>query len=414
MVTHPNSQPRRTVVDFQLSSWGANNMKTRVWLTCCLIAFAAPAQAFDLWGSVKGLVGAEKSTAKPAATSADSHPATNAADTADTQSAPASDVLDPAPNVVDLDAATFLAKRQWPKDDLATMKKVVVGGFRVAFATKAVVSDSIRASYMIGGTHKSGVNSKIEISLEGMDLQRMQAEVDQAYADFVAQLRADGVDVIPYAEFAAHPAYAEIEAAEGKNGAPYSVEREGRTYLVLSPTGMKLWFDQAEALGNQGAFGWGNGRRAGDFGFDNKALILNPLYVVDFSETAAGRNKGLFGVRDETDVEAKAGMSLSKNLSLLYVRGRAAPVSSAVMGGVANLKENVVFAGRFGQLNMGETSSNRGLVVGLGLLGLSGGPVRTSQKGVMRADPNSYAEYSRNLLLSGNRLFAQAVGDLYR
>lgn len=267
---------------------------------------------------------------------------------------------------------------------------------------------------MMGGLHKSGVNSKVELSLEGMDLQRMQAEVDRAYEDFLAQLKANGVELIPYADFSAHPAFTEIESASGKNDGPYTVEHEGRTYVVLSPTGMKLWFDQAEALGNQGAFGWGNGRRAGDFAFDNKALILNPLFVVDFAETAAGRNKGLFGVRDETDLEAKAGMSLSKNLSLLYLRGRVAPISSAVMGGVVNLKENVVFAGRFGQLNMGETSSNRGLVVGLGLLGLSGGPVRTNQKGVMQADPMRYAEYSRNLLLTGNRLFAQTVGDLYR
>ncbi len=391
------------------------NMKHRVWLICCLILVAAPAQALDLWGSVKGLIGAENTEEKPATTSSDSSPSGNASSTAASQkSAPVTAALDPAPGVVSLDAGTFLEKRQWPKEDLAAMKKVVVGGFRVAFATKAVVSDSVRASYMMGGIHKSGVNSKVELSLEGMDLQRMQAEVDRAYEDFLAQLKANGVELIPYADFAAHPSFAEIEAAEGKNGGPYTVEHEGRTYAVLSPTGMKLWFDQAEALGNQGAFGWGNGRRAGDFAFDNKALILNPLFVVDFAETAAGRNKGLFGVRDETDVEAKAGMSLSKNLSLLYLRGRAAPISSAVMGGVANLKENVVFAGRFGQLNMGETSSNRALVVGLGLLGLSGGPVRTNQKGVMQADPMRYAEYSRSLLLSGNRLFAQTVGDLYR
>lgn len=382
-------------------------MKHRVWLACCLILVAAPAQALDLWGSVKGLIGVENTEAKTATTGSDSSPSGNA-------SAPTTATLDPAPGVVNLDASTFLAKRQWPKEDLAAMKKVVVGGFRVAFATKAVVSDSIRASYMMGGIHKSGVNSKVELSLAGMDLQRMQAEVDRAYEDFLAQLKANGVELIPYAEFSAHPSFTEIEAASGKDSGPYTVEHEGRTYVVLSPTGMKLWFDQAEALGNQGAFGWGNGRRAGDFAFDNKALVLNPLFVVDFAETAAGRNKGLFGVRDETDLEAKAGMSLSKNLSLLYIRGRAAPISSAVMGGVANLKENVVFAGRFGQLNMGETSSNRGLVVGLALVGLSGGPVRTNQKGVMQADPTRYAEYSRNLLLSGNRLYAQAVGDLYR
>jgi hypothetical protein len=272
----------------------------------------------------------------------------------------------------------------------------------------------VRASYLPGGIHKSGVNSKIELTLEGIDLERMQSLVDKAYQDFQAQLRANGVDLIPYADFAAHPSFAEIEAAKQKDDQPYTVTHEGRNYVVLSPSGVKLWFDQAEALGDQGAFGWGNGRRAGDFAFDNKALVLNPLLVVDFAETASARNKGLFGVRDESDVEARAGMSLRKSNTLLYVRGRAAPISSAVMGGVAYLKENVVFAGRYGQLNMGEVSSNRGLVSGLALVGLSAGPVRTNQKGVMQADPASFEAYASNLLLSGNRLFARAMGDLYR
>jgi hypothetical protein len=40
--------------------------------------------------------------------------------------------------------------------------------------------------------------------------------------------------------------------------------------------------------------------------------------------------------------------------------------------------------------------------------------VRTNQKGVMRVDPARYEDYVGNLLLSGNRLFARAMGDLYR
>ncbi|MCU0933723.1 MAG: hypothetical protein MUE86_04610, partial [Thiobacillaceae bacterium] len=286
-------------------------MSLRPWLLCGLIMLTAPAHALDLWGSVKGLLGSDKAEeAKPPAEAA---PAP----------APAQDAraLDPAPAVVDLDAATFLDKRIWPRADLAGMKKVVVGGFRVALATKATVSDSVRASYLPGGVHKSGVNSRIDITLEGMDLRRMQALVDRAYQDFLARLKANGVELLPYETFAAHPAFAEIEAAKQEGGKPYTVEHEGRTYVVLSPTGMKLWFDQAEPLGDQGAFGWGNGRRAGDFGFDHKALVLNPLLVVDFAETASARNKGLFGVRDETDLEARAGMSLRANVSMLAVRG---------------------------------------------------------------------------------------------
>jgi len=388
------------------------NMKLHVLLVCGLLALTGPAQALDLWGSVKGVFSSDKSKSK--AEEAKTEEGETSSPPAAQPAAAVTTALDPAPGVADLEMESFLDQRIWPKKDLAVMKKVVVGGFRVAFATKATVSDSVRASYLPGGINKSGVNSKIELSLEGIDLQRMQALADKAYQDFLAQLKANSVELLPYADFAAHPSFAEIEAAKQKDGQPYTVTHEGRTYVVLSPSGMKLWFDQAEALGDQGAFGWGNGRRAGDFAFDNQALVLNPLLVVDFAETASARNKGLFGVRDESDVEAKAGMSLRKSNTLLYVRGRAAPIASAVMGGVAYLKENVVFAGRYGQLNMGEMSSNRGLVTGLALVGLSAGPVRTNQKGVMQADPVRFETYASNLLLSGNRLFARAIGDLYR
>ncbi len=377
----------------------------RLLSICLMTTLAAPVQAFDLWGSVKGMVGVDNSAEKPREASTPPPQ--------DTAAATAPAALDVAPAVVDLDPAIFAEKRMWPRDDLAALNKVVVGGFRVAFVIKAVASDSVRASYMPGGIHKSGVNSKIELTLAGVDLPRMQALVDRAYQDFLTQLQGKGVDTLPYAAFAAHPSFAEISAAKQEDGKPYTVEHEGRTYIVLAPTGMKLWFDQAEPLGDQGAFGWTNGRRAADFGFDNKALILNPLMVVDFAETASGRNKGLFGVRNESDVEARAGMSLRKNLSVLQVRGRVAPISSAIMGGTVALKEQVMFSGRFGQLSMGEVDSNRGLVVGLALLGLSGGPVRTNQKGVMLADAGRYEEYAGNLLLSGNRLFARVMGELY-
>jgi hypothetical protein len=309
------------------------NMKLHVLLVCGLLALTGPAQALDLWGSVKGVFSSEKSKSK--AEEAKTEEGETSSPPAAQPAAAVTTALDPAPGVADREMEAFLDQRIWPKKDLAAMKKVVVGGFRVAIATKATVSDSVRASYLPGGINKSGVNSKIELTLEGIDLQRMQALVDKAYQDFLAQLKANSVELIPYADFAAHPSFTEIEAAKQKDGQPYTVTHEGRTYVVLSPSGMKLWFDQAEALGDQGAFGWGNGRRAGDFAFDNQALVLNPLLVVDFAETASARNKGLFGVRDESDVEAKAGMSLRKSNTLLYVRGRAAPIASAVMGGVA-------------------------------------------------------------------------------
>ena len=133
----------------------------------------------------------------------------------------------------------------------------------------------MRASYLPGGIHKSGVNSKIELTLEGMDLQRMQALVDRVYQDFLAQLQANGVELVPYVDFAAHPSFAECRA-EGRPALHGDSRGENLCGFVSLRRG--LWFDQAEALGDQGAFGWGNGRRAGDFALTKRPSSSTPCW----------------------------------------------------------------------------------------------------------------------------------------
>lgn len=320
------------------------------------------------------------------------------------------DVPDLAPgeymNPVDAGAAQELAKH----------RRVTVGGFRVAFVTRAVAADNIRASYRGGGVHTSGVNSRVELSLRNIDLARMQALTEQAYREFTARLQQAGVEVIPYEKFAAHKAYAEISFASGADGQAYAVESGGRSYTVLSPSGLKLWFGQGEPLGDQGPFGWGNVRKAGEFAFDNKAVVLNPLLVVDFAETASGRNKGLFGFRNRTDVDVKSAISLRAGQGMTHLAfiARSAPIDAAIAAGNAFLKDSVLMGGDFGQLATREQSSNRALVVGLSALGLSGGPVRETQKDDLMADPARYDALAGAALAAGSRLFARTLAELYR
>ena len=162
-----------------------------------------------------------------------------------------------------------------------------------------------------------------------------------------------------------------------------TVRMQALGYVVLSPAGLKVWFGQAEPLGDQSALGWGNARKAGVFAFDTKTVVLNPMLVVDFAETFSGRNKGLFGFRNSTDVDVKTGISLRSGPGMTHLGfvARSVPIEAAIAGGNITLKESVIFRGDFGKFETREQSSNRGLVVGLGLLGLSGGPVRETHMG---------------------------------
>jgi len=301
-------------------------------------------------------------------------------------------------------------------EELKKNRGVAIGGFRVAFVTKAVAADSIRASYRGGGVHSSGVNTRVEMTLRNVDLARMQALTEQAYKEFLATLAQSGIEVVGYDTFSAHKAFAEISFAGKGDGQPYTTETGGRTYTVLSPAGMKLWFGQAEVLGDQGAFGWGNGRKAGEFAFENKLAVLNPLLVVDFAETSAGRNKGIFGFRNHTDVAVKSAISLrpGAGMTQMLLVARSAPIEAAIAYGVAPLAEPVMFNAEFGKLETREQNSNRSLVVGLGALGLSGGPVREVQRDDLMADPARYEALAGGALLAGSRLMARSVVEVLK
>lgn len=319
-----------------------------------------------------------------------------------------------AVDVPDLDPKEFM--KPFNSDAIQTLQKtrrLAIGGFRVAFVTKAVAADSIRASYLGGGVHSSGVNSRVELTLRNVDLARMQALTERAYQEFVGRLKASGVEVVPYERFAEHKVFSEISFAGKGDGQPYTTETGGRTYTVLVPKGMRLWFGQAEMLGDQGPFGTGNWWKAGEFAYDNKLAVLNPLLVIDFAETSAGANRGIFGFRNSTQVGAKTGISLRAGggMSQLMFIARFAPISSAIAAGFAPLGEMVQFNGDFGKLETREQSTNRGIVAGLGALGLSGGPVREVQRDEVMADPARYEALAGGALLAGSRLFARALTD---
>jgi len=317
-----------------------------------------------------------------------------------------------APTPLDISPAEFMQMPDsWAREELRKHQRVAIGGFRVAFVTKAVASDSIRAAYHGGGQHSSGVNTKLEVTLRQVDAARMQALADRAYREFLEQLKQAGVEVIPHETVAAHPAFGEMKYAKHAAGAPYVLDQGGRTYTFFTPAGMKLWFTQAEPLGDQGAFGTGNGWAVGEFAFQQKAVVLNPMLVVDFAETHSGRPRGFFNVRlgNRTEVGVKTGISLrsGRAMTQLAFIARSAPIATAIASGTAFLKETITIAGSFGEMVKREESSNRGLVTGLAVLGLSGGPVRESERHDLVAVPDRYDELAGAALQAGTRLLAR-------
>lgn len=134
------------------------------------------------------------------------------------------------------------------------------------------------------GRDTAGASAAMQVNLAGVDAATLQALTDQAYARFIAQLRAAGRDVMTiadmkwdYSEFQSVPAPAEVSEGDTK----------GSTF---APAGMPLWFQAAEFGGPR--LDQTNGRAIATASFKAGApLTLSTTVVVDFAQMASSGNR---------------------------------------------------------------------------------------------------------------------------
>ena len=114
-------------------------------------------------------------------------------------------------------------------------RRVFVPLFQVEFINQSSASSS---SYSIS----SGNSSKVSVTyqLVGVDTASFIAIVDKLYADFVAELKASGYNVVSKEELLATPQYKEL-MKRGEKSNPISLASRlegGNRALVVAPTGM--------------------------------------------------------------------------------------------------------------------------------------------------------------------------------
>ena len=166
---------------------------------------------------------------------------------------------------------------------LPRAKRVAVVGFKVIFVNETFARARVRASYM-PGRDTSGASAAMQVNLTGVDTATLQALTDQAYARFVAQLRAAGREVVTitdakwdYSEFQSMPAPAEVSEDTTKGSA-------------FTPAGMPLWFQIAEFAGPR--LEQTNGRAMAAASFKaGGPLMLSTTVVVDFAQMASSGNR---------------------------------------------------------------------------------------------------------------------------
>lgn len=186
---------------------------------------------------------------------------------------------------------------------LPNSKRVAIAGFRVAFITHNSVSAQVRASYL-PGRDTSGASSRLNLALSGVDATTLQALTDRAYADFVAQLKLAGREVMTAQQLAGF--FSSVEATATSPGRPYSKEVGGQTAQFYAPTGMPLWFQHLDGpWSDRTPFDLGNYRRLAEHASQwNNAIVVTPLIVVNFARMmSSGNQSGLLARAAETGAE---------------------------------------------------------------------------------------------------------------
>lgn len=146
-------------------------------------------------------------------------------------------------------------------DNFAKNRRVAVVNFAVEYQTKIVKSSSNFGSYS---------SSTVEFNLDGVSKAAMQAQTEKLYAQFVKELAASGVEVVPISEIAKHEEYVKLKKEQ------------------VSPKEIPFQYNDSKGFKN------------------SQALVFSPLSLPYHSEIGAEQSGRLTSVQNMGEMFSKA------------------------------------------------------------------------------------------------------------
>lgn len=282
--------------------------------------------------------------------------------------------------------------------------RVIVASFRVGFVVRDSVTASVAAGYQFGGTHTSGARSTTAVELAGVDEATLQNITEQLYADFIADLKAAGREVVTLDEARTSEGFARLDTSP----TPYTKESkflQDRIISVYTPEGVPLWWEHGNQIGDKGPFATGNWKAAGAMSVDLDAIVVAPTFLISFAELeSSGNKRGMFSGYGS----GRASTGASPKICLLQGETKMLAIhfKHKIAGdfGVAALKDKVVVgefgaemitlderdnnnASRAGLLGLARTTGNQGLFA-------AAGASRSEQTLAVQTNPGYFTAYS--------------------
>jgi hypothetical protein len=204
------------------------------------------------------------------------------------------------------------------------MKRVAMPSFQVEFVTRSSAQASTSGFASAGRTSVSAY-----YTLVGVGEADFQALTNQLHADFVRDLQQMGVEVVPFAQVQASPAYRKLAA--GAQPAPYSKSGGGTSSVALAPAGQLIYgsaliaaksdsmFGAFSTLANTGAM-MGAAFDTIDLAKELDARIVDVRLVVDFAQIASSDKGFLSRLSSTASVDGKVQPALLAGASMMSVQ----------------------------------------------------------------------------------------------
>jgi len=248
---------------------------------------------------------------------------------------------------------------------------------------------------------RGGISTSLTVSLGGVSEQVMQEITDRAYKDYLARLETGGFELVDFSEIQQTEGYQKIKFVPDG----YSKSANGTTYVVFTPTGMPLFWDFGNVIGNAG---FSTGQPFNKISSETVSTVVLPTLVVNFAEMSSS---GRSFASTSASVGAEMGITLN-NQTTYHLRVGHPKMSTAVsFMGNATVKDAFSVAGDFGEMTEVSASDDRAL---MGLLSLGVGTALSSsvrETRLVSADAAVYQTLALTALASGNQAFVAALKD---
>lgn len=254
---------------------------------------------------------------------------------------------------------------------LKGLKRVALPSFQVEFVTRSGAQASTSGFAAAGRSTVSAY-----YTLVGVGEADFQALTNQLHADFVRDLQQAGLDVVPFAQLQASPAYRKLVA--GAQPSPFTKSGGGTSSVALAPAGQVIYgaalaaaqsnsmMGAFSALANTGAM-MGAAFDSLDLAKELDAHVVDVRLVVDFAQVSRSDKGFLNRLSSTASVEGKVQPALLAGSSMMAVQ-------SATTRSTLMLRNPLLFsADAIGGLREATTTATQAGNVAAALINLAAG-----------------------------------------